>query len=45
MNSSHWFTASDQSEKNRSVKKVLLEKKGTLCEQHYPFSVKTHQIT
>ena len=28
-----WFAAYDQVEKNGSVKKALLEKNGTLCEQ------------
>ncbi len=31
-NGSRCFATSDQAEKNRLVKKVLLEKKGTLCE-------------
>jgi len=43
-NGSRWFAVYDQAEKNRSVKKALLEKKGTLCEQQRPFSVKT-QLT
>ena len=30
-----WFAAYDQVEKNSSVKKALLEKKGTLCEQSF----------
>jgi hypothetical protein len=30
-----WLAAHDQVEKNRSVKKSLLEKKGTLCEQSF----------
>jgi hypothetical protein len=34
----------EQAEKNRLVKKVLSEKKGTLCEQHHPFSLKTQRV-
>jgi hypothetical protein len=30
-----WFAAYNQVEKNRSRKKTLLEKKGTLCEQSF----------
>jgi len=30
-----WFAAYDQVEKNSSVKKALLEKKGTLCEHSF----------
>ena len=30
-----WFAAYDQVEKNSSVKKALLEKKGTLCKHSF----------
>ena len=30
-----WFAAYDRVEKNSSVKKALLEKKGTLCEHSF----------